>query len=139
MIGSIDDRGRPLLRLRVNGRDDEILLLVDTGFNGSVLLSERDAVEWGVQVLSTERDAELGDRSVVRVKQGVVSLYWWGALKVINVEITTGLEGRVPRASRTEGEPAGLLGTYLITPDILEIDFGRRFLTIRQNADANLE
>jgi hypothetical protein len=139
MIGSVDERGRPLLRLRVQNRDDELLVLVDTGFNGAVLFSEYEATTWGVQILDRQRDIELGDKSRIAVRQGLLQVYWWGTLREVEVEITANPEVSKGAGVHSDGEPSAIAGTLLIVPDILEIDFGRKFLTIRQGTDTNPE
>ena len=37
VIGSVDQRGRPVIRLE--GKTDSVLVIVDTGFNGELMVT----------------------------------------------------------------------------------------------------
>src|SRR5882757_7986302 len=52
--GSVDDLNRPLVRIETPGFTDPLLAFVDTGFNGALLLDERQAARLG---LSVERNS----------------------------------------------------------------------------------
>ena len=111
--GSVDDRGRPLLRLRVTDMDDDLLVVVDTAFTGELLLSQTDAAQWGVIVLDVEADIELGDRSTLIAEQGLVTIDWLGMLRDVTVQVTPE-PARQPARARPDGAPVGLLGTTLL-------------------------
>ena len=129
LTGSVDDRGRPLLRLRLPGKDDELLVIVDTAFTGELLLSETDALTWGVLVLNVEADVELGDGSTVVVKQGLVTIDWLGTLVDATVQVTTSAAPPKPRV-RSDGEPVGLLGTAMLREAVIQIDFPQQHLRL---------
>ena len=46
VIGSVDGRRRPVIR--IEGKGDSLLLVVDTGFNGDLMLTRAAARQLGV-------------------------------------------------------------------------------------------
>jgi hypothetical protein len=48
--GSVDDLKRPLVRIETPGFADPLVAFVDTGFNGALLLDERQAARLGFSV-----------------------------------------------------------------------------------------
>jgi hypothetical protein len=52
--GSVDDRKRPLVRIETAGFTDPLVAVVDTGFNGAILVDETQAARPG---FSVERDS----------------------------------------------------------------------------------
>ena len=129
LTGSVDDRGRPRLRLRLPGKDDELMVIVDTAFTGELLLSETDALAWGVLVLNVEADVELGDGSTVVVKQGLVTIDWLGTPVDATVQITKYPEPKKSRMQR-DGEPIGLLGTAMLQETFIQINFPQRHVLV---------
>ncbi len=66
IVGSVNARGEPVLRLRLNGptgQSEEILAVIDTGFNGTLALPPT-LVAW----LSLEKE----ETSKVRLADGIV-------------------------------------------------------------------
>ena len=51
------------------GKDESILVVVDTGFNGDFMVSRDAARLLGVDPISTEAEIELGDGRTVRVNE----------------------------------------------------------------------
>ena len=47
LVGHVDQRDRAVVRVSLPGRDQSFLALVDTGFNGSLLMEATDAVSLG--------------------------------------------------------------------------------------------
>ena len=48
--GSVDDLNRPLVRIETSGFTDSLVAFVDTGFNGALLIDERQAARLGFSV-----------------------------------------------------------------------------------------
>lgn len=118
LIGGLDERRRPLLRVPVRGNDD-ILVIIDTAFTGELLLDEVGARQWGVVVVDVEAAIELGDGSRRLVKQGLLTIDWLDGLKDVTVQI-------IPQGShrtRPDGNPGALIGTELLASYVRLIDF----------------
>lgn len=116
VIGSVDDLGRPVIR--VEGKSDGILAVVDTGFNGDLLVTRPAAHALGVTGMVREADVELGDGSVARVFHGRATISWLGADRDVRVLVSD--------AWMTIGDaPIGLAGTALLTPHLLLVDFAQ--------------
>ena len=113
--------------MRLVGKDDELLVIVDTAFTGELLLSRDDAMQWGVLLLDVESSLELGDRSTLTAKQGLVSIDWLGSHVDATVQVTPDLAGR----PRREAEPAGLLGAGLLAAVRMTIDYPQRTVALR--------
>jgi predicted aspartyl protease len=121
VTGSIDDRGRPVIRLEF--ADDSHLFIVDTGFNGDMIVSAATA-----RAMSLSRDedvvrVEFGDGRASQVVQAEAKLTWLGQTRLMRVLIS---EAWHPRAE----EPSGLIGTGLLSPHLLLIDFASRLVEI---------
>lgn len=131
LSGSVDDRGRPLVQVRIPGRDDDLLVVVDTAFTGELLLSHSDALQWGTLVLDVEADIELGDRSTLTARQGLMTIDWLGTILDITVQVTPDVVFRSARTQR-DGDPVGLLGTTLLSQLVMTIDFPQRRVLLQQ-------
>jgi predicted aspartyl protease len=128
MRGSVDGRGRPLLRLSVTGARDDILATIDTGFNGELLVSEIDAMALGIATTGLTENVVLGDGSEIETRKGRAMILWFGIPRSIVVFITAGTEA----STRLADEPVALIGTRLLADDILEINFPAQTVAIRQ-------
>jgi predicted aspartyl protease len=106
------------VRLTVADVEDEVLVLVDTGFNGQILMTAADAIALQVRRTKTQLKVELGDGVARSVNSGVTSVTWLG--KIIEVEILI-VDDAANHAS--PDEPTILLGTRLLSPHLLLIDF----------------
>jgi predicted aspartyl protease len=125
--GSVDQRGSPIIRIAVVGFDDEMVAMVDTGFNGELLISENDAAAWGIAPVGIAARLELGDGSRIFARRGTASIIWMGKRCEIGVQITPAAKG-----SKQVDEPIALIGTRLLADDILEINFPAQTVAIRQ-------
>ena len=128
MRGSVDGRGRPLLRLTLTGVPDEALATIDTGFNGELLISQRDAKSLGIETTGLTEDVVLGDGSEIEAKKGRATIDWFGVPKRVVVFITADAQASTLSAD----EPVALVGTRLLADDILEINFPAQTVAIRQ-------
>jgi predicted aspartyl protease len=128
MKGSVDGRGRPLLRLTVVGTSDEILATIDTGFNGELLVSQSDANALGIATSGVFEDMVLGDGSEIEARKGRATIMWFGAPRSVAVFLTAETDVSRPVAD----EPVALIGTRLLADDILEINFPAKTVVISQ-------
>jgi predicted aspartyl protease len=117
-IGSVDARGRPVLRVAMQGAEDEFLVVVDTGFNGDVFISSNDAGKLGIQLSGFEEKVEVAGGVLQRVENAKCELTWFGKPRL--VVVTIGLE---PASPRREDDPIALIGTGLLRPHLLLIDY----------------
>ena len=74
VIRSVDQRGRPVIR--IEGKSESILVVVDTGFNGDLLLAREAARLLGVDPVSKETEIELGDGRTVVVNEARATITW---------------------------------------------------------------
>ena len=121
VIGSVDDRGRPVIR--IDGHQESILVVVDTGFNGDLMVTRAAAQLLGIAPVSREADVELGDGTTVRVYQGRSSISWLGEQRPVRVLVSDSW-------TTVADAPVGLLGTELLSPHLLLIDFAARTVEI---------
>ena len=129
LTGSVDDRRRPLLRMPVPGHDD-LLAIIDTAFTGQLLVDEQIAGTWGVVVIDIKADVELGDGSRHVVKQGLLSVSCFDTMRDVTVLVVA---HDPSRRARLDGEPVALVGTELLFPDILTVNFSSGLVTIQQS------
>jgi predicted aspartyl protease len=102
---------------RTDGQDD-FLALVDTGFNGGLFIAAADAAHLGVPLNDVKVKVKLAggvQQSVVRTKW---SISWFGEHR--SVDVLVSLE---PVQSHSPDEPVALLGTALLRPNLLLIDY----------------
>ena len=121
VVDSVDDRGRTVIR--VEGINDSILVVVDTGFNGDLMVTRAAARDLGAQRLGREVDVQLGNGTVASVIRGRATIPWLGENRLVRVLVADDW--------LTVGDaPAGLLGTALLTPHLLMVDFAARTVEI---------
>lgn len=118
LIGSIDLRRRPIVRIDKEGREDGFLALLDTGFNGELLVSQTDAEVLGFARRAGTSTAELAGGQVYELSRGQGEILWLGRKRRVDVLISA--EATRPRR---DGEPVALVGTRLLAPHMLLIDF----------------
>ena len=119
LVGAVDNLGRPVVRVAIVGRDDEILGTIDTGFNGEVMLAAGDAGALGVFVSEDAEDVEPGHGEMVDVRVGRLRLKWLDVERDVVVLVSD-------RETLTrEGNPILLIGTRLLKPHLLLIDFAQ--------------
>jgi clan AA aspartic protease len=110
----------PLVRLKlISARDEEIELsaIIDTGYNGEVILSENKIEEMGLEFLGTI-DTELADGSIVELDLFRGRIKWFGRIQ----EVAVG-------ASRSEDT---LLGNLLLSDCQLDINFKEGWVKIEE-------
>lgn len=93
MIGFIDPQGRALvsidLREPVEGKMTEIVVWVDTGFTGDLVLPRSQIASLGLPLSDSVR-AVLADGSPIQVDTYRAEIAWFGALRSIEVIMNDG-------------------------------------------------
>ena len=119
LLGKIDPRGRPVVEL-VSGRGDRFLALVDTGFNGELMVSDLDARLLGFAISSKISSAGLAGDVLQHVFEATGAVSWMGVVRQVEVLVSPNPKSR---AIRSETDPIALIGTRLLTPSLLLIDY----------------
>jgi predicted aspartyl protease len=82
--GSVDDRKRPLVRIETPGFIDPLVAFVDTGFNGALLIDERQAARLGFSVArSSIAPVRLASQRNENFLFGEGSFLWLGERRTI--------------------------------------------------------
>ena len=128
MTGMVDAEQRPLLRL-VLPDGNPILALVDTGFNGELWLTRSYAVACGIEIDDVfEQTGYLVGMRPTREGFGRLRILWFGSEKIAGVAIDLDSEHRTTAA----GEPVALIGTGLLAPSTMTVNFEKQTLVLRQ-------
>ena len=98
------------------GRDDEMLVTIDTGFNGELMMGSGDAALFGVNLKEDTERVELGHGRSVFVGLGRLRIRWLDTEREVTVFIHD------LREPKRDG-PVALIGTALLKPHLLLIDF----------------
>ena len=118
LFGNVDLRGRPVVRIgRADGGDD-FLAVVDTGFNGELLVSSEDVPRIGVAASRVVATVELAGGLLQDVEQAKIEIMWMGRSRLVDIFI--GIE---PAVRKSTDEPIALIGTGLLRPHLMLIDF----------------
>ena len=121
VIGSVDLRGRPVIR--IDGKHESLLFVVDTGFNGALMVGREAARALAIDPITRETDVELGDGKTVLVNEGRATIQWMGQSRRVRVFVSNDW---LP----SDDDPVGLLGTDLLAPHLLLIDFASGLVEI---------
>jgi predicted aspartyl protease len=109
------------VRVKLVGAEDDFLALVDIGFNGNLLMTRTTTMQLGFTLREELDIVEFADGRSERVNLGNGVVEWLGGVR--RVEIFASPDSARQRMRR-DGEPVALLGTGLLAPHILLIDFG---------------
>ena len=131
IIGHVDARDRPIVSLSVPGQEDQFLVIVDTGFNGQLLIHDAAATRLNCESRRVDVRVEFADRGSRILDLGRGSIVWFGRHQEVDVWITTAEPGR----TTTADQPIGLLGTGLLSPHKLTVDFATRRVVISENME----
>jgi predicted aspartyl protease len=124
VTGSIDELGRPVVRIEVPGRDG-FLAVIDTGFNRSLLMQALEAEAMGFEITEEVADVELGTTLKVQVHRAIGSIRWLD--RIIKVEaLVANEELSVHRPDIARA----LIGTALLADCLLLLDFRTRLVEI---------
>jgi predicted aspartyl protease len=124
IIGSVDDLGRPIIRLEAPGRDG-LAAVVDTGFNRSLLLLAADALALGFAIKQKTEIVELGTTERVSVRRASGEIFWLG--RKLRVEALISNE---PTPIYRPDTARALIGTELLSGTLLLVDFASRLVEI---------
>lgn len=92
--------------------------MLDTGFNGDVMINVADAEALGVILSPLQVRVTLAGGQRADARQGEVQLEWLGQVRRTRVFVT---ETQAP--PHRDGDPVALIGTRLLAPHLLLIDF----------------
>ena len=126
VIGSVDDLGRPVVRIEVPDRDG-FLAVVDTGFNRSLLLLISEAQAMGFIVTEDAETVELGTAVKTKVLRARGIVRWLD--RTIQVEALVSDEP-MPVSGRDTAR--ALVGTELLANCPLLVDFVARGVEIEE-------
>jgi len=129
IIGHVDARDRPIVSLAVPGQEDGLLVLIDTGFNKELLIHETDAARLKCEVSDVTMQVELAGRERRILSLARTRIVWFGHEREIDVLIA---RTEQPRATLAD-EPVALLGTALLSPHKLTVDFATRRVVIAES------
>ena len=124
LTGSVDERGRPLVRVNTIGGGDDFSAMVDTGFNGDLMMGMSAALETKVDLNKVVERVELGTGQIEQVRTGTLCIDWLGQRLIVRVLVSFTWPPQ-----RREG-PIALIGTRLLRPHLLPIDFDADTLEI---------
>ena len=102
--GSVDDRKRPLVRIETPGFTDPLVAFVDTGFNGALLIDERQAARLGFSVARDSIDRYDWRASAMKISWlAEVASLWLGERKTIIAHVL--IETQASDARETHARP----------------------------------
>jgi predicted aspartyl protease len=117
LTGSVDELGRPVVRVRPGAGGDDFLAIVDTGFNGELMMGMEAARQLNVTLSDAMVHVELGTGITQRVRNGSLTVQWMGQelnSRVLVSDTWPLLKGDAPIA---------MIGTRLLRPHLLLVDF----------------
>jgi predicted aspartyl protease len=131
IIGHVDPRGRPIISVSISGEEDAFPFVVDTGFNGELLLHDSQIIRHRCELRGLNESIELADGATRMLMLARTRIIWFGQSLNVDVLIspTQGSRAAMP------DEPIGLLGTALLSPHTLTVEFATRRVLITENAD----
>lgn len=128
IVGHVDARDRPIVSLSLPGADDGLLVIVDTAFNGQLLIHDIDAARLKCGSSRVELRVEFADRRSRVLKRARGSIVWFGREQSVDVWMSA-----EPQRTAMPDEPVGLLGTGLLNPHRLVVDFATRRVVITEH------
>ncbi len=124
IIGSVDDLGRPIVRVEVLGRDG-FLAVIDTGFNRSLLLTAAEAIAMGFVIEVRTEAVELATTAQVFVRRATGTIRWLGRDTVVDALITD-----EPVVVHRPDIARALVGAELLAQCLLLVDYPARSVEI---------
>jgi predicted aspartyl protease len=108
------------------------LALLDTGFNGELLVARSDIASLGILERGGVSEAELAGGQVFALQRGEGRIVWLGRERRVDVLISS----EAYRPGR-DGDPIALIGTRLLVPHLLLIDFAAATVEIEAQNELN--
>jgi predicted aspartyl protease len=124
VTGSVDDLGRPVVRIEVPGRDG-VLAVIDTGFNRALLLEAREAQAMGFVLTEEIESVELGTSVRAIVRAAIGRIMWLGREVKVQAFVST-----EPSTTNRSNIARALVGTELLAGCLLLVDFATRIVEI---------
>jgi predicted aspartyl protease len=124
IIGSVDDLGRPTVRIDVPDRDG-FLAVIDTGFNRSLLLTAAEALAMGFVIEVRTEAVELATAAQVLVRRATGKICWLGRDILVDALITD-----EPVALHRPDIARALIGAELMATCLLLVDYPSRRVEI---------
>jgi predicted aspartyl protease len=112
VVGHVDPRGRPIISISILGEEDAFPVIVDTGFNGGLLLHDSEIIRHTCELTGLNVPIELADRAPRMLMLARTRIVWFGQPRDVDVLIAP---TQVSRAAIAD-EPIGLLGSALLAP-----------------------
>ena len=128
IVGHGDPRNRPLVRISIPGHEDTVLALLDTGFNGYLLIHEAIARQLGFATTGAATNVELAGHVLQELYVADGTISWFNKSVLVPVLVRT--EERPSQLG--PDEPIALIGTALLNPHKLVVDFTSRRVLIAQ-------
>jgi predicted aspartyl protease len=120
--GQLDDVGFPLLALRLIPSTRPLTVLIDTGFDGELMVYHDDLHAAGVEaVFDRAVQARLADGSQVTLLGAMLTVDWFGEPQRIHADV-------VPAIRPAHAYP--LIDCRLLRDSRLEIDFPRGIVLV---------
>ena len=129
VLGGVDPRGRPIVRIALAGLDNEFLAVVDTGFNGELFMAAGDARLLRLMLTGARSSVEVAGGVRQHVEEAIAVILWMGRER--RVEVLLGTSTQTPRLA---DDPIALVGARLLTPHILMIDYAAGTVEIEAQA-----
>ncbi len=115
MEGHLDEHGQPVIEIRLAGSTDPFTFLIDTGFDGEMLLYEHQLSRAGIPLIYQDMTrARLADGSEATFFVMTASVEWHGEAREVSIDV-------IPRAAPPLAW--GLIGCGLLRDSRLAIDF----------------
>jgi predicted aspartyl protease len=129
LIGSVDQWQRPLLRLEQPDGWDGFVALIDSGFNGHLMLHEADMAYLGFKPVRGNTEVKVASGETVNVKLAEATILWVDE-KPLRVRVFV---VPAPLPIRRPDDPTVLLGTKLLHPHRLVVDFAANRVELASN------
>ena len=117
VTGRVDRLGRPVVRIEIPG-GESFLALIDTGFNGELMVAKVDAQMLGLTITTKVADVTVAGDLVQSVLEGIGSIRWLDVTRRVEIHISTAVPHRT-----MDDDPIAMIGTRLLSPHLLLIDF----------------
>jgi predicted aspartyl protease len=113
----------------VRGRGaDDLLALLDTGFDGEIYCNQSDAIALGVRLSGGVERVELAGGVKATVQRGELEITWMGRVHTA-CALISGIQRTKPAA---DGEPAALIGSSLLRPHLVLLDYSAMTIEIEE-------
>ena len=109
-----------------HGQEDGFPVIVDTGFNGQLLINDTEIARLKCEIIGVDVPVEFANRERRMLSLARTRIVWFGRPQDVHVWITTA----EPARAAVPDEPVGLLGTAILNPHKLTVDFAARRVVI---------